>query len=350
MSNRICIVCGVDISNQHHNSKMCPLCSAKKIGNLDAIVKIDPSYLNDMEENIHYVKCSYCGYVGRTLQYHLKSEHNMTSKEYETITGCLAMCSEEKAIRSKKFSGENNPGWKHGGKLSPWSYNSNKTKEEVDRCREKTIQSIQTTNKLNTKLDYWLKQTNGDVNEAKKLLSERQTTFTLKKCIDRYGDEEGQLIWKHRQDKWIDTMNSKSDDEKLLINTKKLYKGGSISKAEEELANALSEHFDIVKQLVIKYDNTHNFLYDISYKNKIIEFNGDFWHCSPQKYNSGDYIHLPSKTILVDEIWKKDEEKINFAKQQGYEVLVIWESEYKKNKENVIQQCITFFGSDNEKV
>ena len=149
MSNRICIVCGVDISNQHHNAKMCPLCSAKKIGNLDAIVKIDPSYLNDMEENIHYVKCSYCGYVGRTLQYHLKSEHNMTSKEYETITGCLAMCSEEKAIRSKKFSGENNPGWKHGGKLSPWSYNSNKTKEEVDRCREKTIQSIQTTNKLN---------------------------------------------------------------------------------------------------------------------------------------------------------------------------------------------------------
>jgi hypothetical protein len=39
--------------------------------------------------------------------------------------------------------------------------------------------------------------------EAKKALSERQTTFTLAKCILKYGEETGKQRWSDRQAKWM---------------------------------------------------------------------------------------------------------------------------------------------------
>lgn len=57
--------------------------------------------------------------------------------------------------------------------------------------------------------------------EAIVKVSEVQQTFTLEKCIDKHGIEEGTRIWQDRQDRWQDTLNSKSEEEKLEINKKK---------------------------------------------------------------------------------------------------------------------------------
>jgi len=55
--------------------------------------------------------------------------------------------------------------------------------------------------------------------------------------------------------------------------------------------------------------------------NKIIEFNGEYWH---------------SKT--------KEDDKIRYSimKDLGYKVLVIEEKEYKENKSHIIKKCIDF--------
>ncbi len=58
-------------------------------------------------------------------------------------------------------------------------------------------------------------------------------------------------------------------------------------------------------------------------------------------------IHtLFEKNIKSEEIWKKDQLKINKAKEYGFDVLIIWDSEYRDkgidNKEKVIQKCINF--------
>lgn len=47
----------------------------------------------------------------------------------------------------------------------------------------------------------------------------------------KYGKKEGLLNWQDRQDKWIETLNSKSDEEKSRINKKK-NSWGSLSKEE----------------------------------------------------------------------------------------------------------------------
>lgn len=57
--------------------------------------------------------------------------------------------------------------------------------------------------------------------EAKIALKERQSTFSLEKCIEKYGEKEGTKRWKERQDKWQNTLNSKSEEEKIKINMSK---------------------------------------------------------------------------------------------------------------------------------
>lgn len=68
--------------------------------------------------------------------------------------------------------------------------------------------------------EYWMSR---GMNEAEALDAVRdiQATFSLKKCIAKYGVVEGTRLWKERQERWQNTINSKSDEEKHTINSKK---------------------------------------------------------------------------------------------------------------------------------
>ena len=41
-------------------------------------------------------------------------------------------------------------------------------------------------------------------------------------------------------------------------------------------------------------------------------------------------------------MWDKDKRKIKLAKEHGFDVLVVWDSEYKKNKKEIINKCKEF--------
>ena len=61
---------------------------------------------------------------------------------------------------------------------------------------------------------------------------------------------------------------------------------------------------------------------------------------NPDIYDKNSYNKV--KNMSAEEIWKYDMEKIKCAESHGYKVLVIWESEYRKDKEGTIQKCIDF--------
>ena len=68
-------------------------------------------------------------------------------------------------------------------------------------------------------------------------------------------------------------------------------------------------------------------------KNKIIECNGDYWHCNPKIFNPNYYnkiVHLTAQ-----EIWNRDKQKQDILKNAGYEVEVIWENTGKKFKQQI---------------
>lgn len=67
---------------------------------------------------------------------------------------------------------------------------------------------------------------------------------------------------------------------------------------------------------------------------------GLYWHANPQKYKSSDIIKYPKgKTLTAKEIWDRDSIKQKYAIEQGYELLIIWEHDYKKDKQKILQEC-----------
>lgn len=57
--------------------------------------------------------------------------------------------------------------------------------------------------------------------EAKTLLKDRQTTFSLEKLVRKHGQERGRALWEERQMKWLSTINAKPLSERLKINASK---------------------------------------------------------------------------------------------------------------------------------
>ena len=86
--------------------------------------------------------------------------------------------------------------------------------------------------------------------------------------------------------------------------------------------------------------------YDIKINNVLLEINGDFWHCNPNKYEE-NYIH-PHIKKSSKEIWEKDINKKLNAEKYGYNVLYLWEDYINKNNDDDIFIHIKSFIKSNE--
>lgn len=79
-----------------------------------------------------------------------------------------------------------------------------------------------------------------------------------------------------------------------------------------------------------------------------VEYHGDHYHGNPKLYTPSQTLRGrgQSKT-KAHEVWKRDEEKNNVIREKrNYEVLVVWESDWKKNREQVLSKIM---GVINEK-
>jgi len=58
--------------------------------------------------------------------------------------------------------------------------------------------------------------------------------------------------------------------------------------------------------------------------NIIIEFNGTYWHRDPRFYK---------EDLICRNIWEKDKNKIDIAKKNGYNVIVVWQYDWEKSED-----------------
>jgi len=79
--------------------------------------------------------------------------------------------------------------------------------------------------------------------------------------------------------------------------------------------------------------------------NKVIEFNGDFWHANPSFYNADDVMQLGGSEWIAKDVWEKDKKRLDAIRQQGYEILVVWERDYIKNKKTILESCANFLSN-----
>jgi hypothetical protein len=344
-SSRHCKECAADIAHRYWNTTFCgKSCFKTHQAKLKsaAILAANPAAL----------QCRCCQlYVDKGLIKHLTKLHSMSIADYKKSFGDDAPI--VSPATSKKLSdnikGEKNVWFNHGDKLSRFSKKHahyDGLSEDEKRVAISAFVKGRDYDPANasTRLEYYLaKGLNED--DAKAALTKRQTTFSLEKCIEKYGQAEGLKRWQDRQEKWQRNLLSKSHSEQERINNAKMRKSGMISKIARSLFQAIdipgARWADSGGEVMIKKADK-SYMVDYVLGNKAIEFNGDFWHANPKKFAADDIVKFgPNRTSVAKEIWEKDAIKNNIIKN-NYSLLVVWESDYKKDPEGTIHTCRTF--------
>lgn len=274
------------------------------------------------------VECCLCNNMFGSLTKHLNFIHDMSASEYKELYPDENIINEEMSKDlSERITGENNPGYQHGGTLSSWSTKSTKhTPEQIVASKQKAKNNL-TPDKRPTNVEYWIKR-GFTKEEAKKKVSERQTTFSLEICIEKYGEEEGRKRFADRQSKWHKSYK-KSNYSK--ISQKLFWEIYNVIKSHEidndlffaefncgEKSTVNSEYSLKLTKTSIKPD------FFILSKKKIIEFDGDYWHSE-------------KRSAL-----QRDVERDNLIISNGYSVYHVKEKDYKTNPQKVIQECVGF--------
>lgn len=228
-----CAICDDEYFQSNYNLTRCEKCKAeglKRCQKHDAVIlgkhkscpkcSLEKSIQKYTEENKDdWVECPLCGYRAGDLGQHIIKHHNMTTGEFRQITGFVSIKSKN---QRERVVGDKNPAYQHGGKFSPFSEKFiNADKVDADEVKKKASKSRKDNDGNSTTIEYWLKKTDGNLEEAQNLLTERQSTFSLEKCIEKYGENAGLDKWVKRQEKWLKSYNNKSEEEMLEINRKK---------------------------------------------------------------------------------------------------------------------------------
>jgi G:T-mismatch repair DNA endonuclease (very short patch repair protein) len=75
---------------------------------------------------------------------------------------------------------------------------------------------------------------------------------------------------------------------------------------------------------------------------KVIEVNGDYWHFNPKKYDGKSKQKKRGKEIKAEDVWKYDKYLIDGMNDQGYRVLVVWESELEDELNKTTKKILKF--------
>lgn len=263
----------------------------------------------------------------------------------------------------------------NGGSLTSSSYTDLKlaygAKEGKKRWNKYRERQAETNTFEYKKEKYgWSKEEFDDYNKSR--------SMTLNHCIERHGEENGLKLWHdycERQaytntlEYFIEREGSKEKGLEVFLNYNQEKARSqdpnwimekynvTFNEALEILANRRTSSFisegekyfvDELEEILgdqIKYTyKTRQFcvwsnelkaplFYDIvcSKRMKAIEYNGDYWHANPNLYEADYYVKKVKKS--AKEIWERDQIKLNCLLERGFEVKVVWESDFLKNEE-----------------
>lgn len=306
----------------------------------------------DTEE---FITCRICGEKKtRIYGHHLKTIHNITSDEYKkmfpgsplmcevdlkrtTINGGKHMKDEKyKKMFSEMISGEKNPN--HNNKTteeerksrSPFSklfvkYDGiEDIDDHISKFTKKALKNRLTTNQK----EYYINKGFTE-EEALKMVSDRQKTFSLEKCIQKWGEEKGPERWRKRQEKWLNSfggINYSDISQELFIS---LYEKLKKYRFDRKVYFArLDKNGEI-------HESNKNYEYRLNLKNSyilpdffipdlkfILEFDGTYYH----RNTTENKLRTEKRDMDIVE--------------SGYEVIHISEREYINNKEFTILKLL----------
>ena len=326
-------------------------------------------YMNmKFPEGSDYVVCKECGLKAKQISQHICRVHNMTIGEYCEKHSCsihdltCKSLHNNLSINIKKACNEGRCGWQVGGdnpskseyvksgRRSIFSMNYRGYDRLSDEEKRKKIETVandvakvrEENGNNTTSIEYYLKR-GFSKSESRKMLKDRQRTFTLEKCKEKYGEEEGERIYNERQKRWQYTLNSKSDEEKERIYRAKMFDGRGYSKISQKMFNeimeVLGDEFSNVfyatnnpnKEFNEYFvnDSVNNRIYFLDFyvkdNNKVIEFDGDYWHGEKRGNQERDAIR-----------------ETNLRNLGFVNIKRIRERDYREHPEQVVSECVEF--------
>ena len=279
------------------------------------------------------IKCKLCEMLAHDLTSHITRIHKIEIFDYKNKYGEIRS---EKYLKdqSKRIEGNKNPAYNHCGKFSPLSdnfiYSDKANKTEV-------IKKISNSNKNNgnndTTIIYWINKGYTE-EESLELIKERQRTFTLDKCIQKYGEKRGKERWLERQEKWHNSCKktkkngfSKISQELFWEIYERLHEKQFIYFAELS-EDKIPDYSGINNEYRLKLTSRILLPDFINIKlKKIIEFDGTYWH---------------GKHIIKNTNRLRDEDRDKILKFEGYDIFHVKEYEYKKDKNLILNKCLEF--------
>ena len=217
--------------------------------------------------------------------------------------------------------------------------------DEYNESRSCTLQNMITRHGEEKGIIYW-----------EEYIERQRYTNSLSYFIQQYG-ELGELKWNQYCKDRGKSSNIEFVQEKYNLSKEQAelkladrYKNRYTSKSEKQFVENLERilgklvYTNETKQYCIwSHELSAPLFYDVTdyEKKKIIEYNGDYWHCNPNKYSS-DFI-IKQSGVSALEVWQRDAIKLNEAKKRGFSVLVIWESDYFNNRQAVENQILKWW-------
>jgi G:T-mismatch repair DNA endonuclease (very short patch repair protein) len=202
-------------------------------------------------------------------------------------------------------------------------YGKHHTKETIDNIKLNT--SLSTT-ELWKNIEYRNKVIKGASKPRKPSFSDEQSKRILQWYID--NPEQREIRRSHMKNSW---KTGKIEPNINSINE---------SKYEIELRECIKERLSDeynVKKRTIRIDGKWFYPDIVIDKKIIVEFFGDYWHANPKIYKMNDIVHHKKSAF---NIWEDDKKRIEILKNKGYKILIVWQTDYLNNKEEIINKLL----------
>jgi hypothetical protein len=208
--------------------------------------------------------------------------------------------------------------------------------ENRHECGEAISKALIESQNMPNQIGYWTKKGYTE-EQAKALVSERQTTNTVEKIMRREKCDINEATEKRKEitKKWLDSFPRQNYSNvsqelfwEIFVQVKNDYKEVYFATIlnGDKVSDGTNNEFRIKTDTTIR--SLDFYVKDV---NKVIEFNGYYWHGQKNKF--------------YDET--RDKQRFEELKRLRLDVLVVNELDYYADKSKIIEECIRFIKNGN---
>ena len=215
----------------------------------------------------------------------------------------------------------------------------NKYENRHESCGEAISKGLIESQNLPNQIGYWLKKGYTE-EQAKALVSERQTTNTVEKIMKREKCNKNEATEKRKEitKKWLESFPKQSYSnisqelfwhihENIKNNYKEIIFATILN--GNKVSDGTNNEFRVKTHTTVR--SLDFYVKDV---NRVIEFNGSYWHSTASR----DVNYSVERDIKRNE---------DVMKTLNCDLMVVTELDYLKNKSKVIEECINFIKNGN---